>query len=211
MSAEKPGDTAGRYTDICGATNRNGEPCSLPAGWGTPGSGGTRCKFHGGASTGPSDTEHLEENDFAEGNAGGGAPEGNTNGEIHGGFADWRKAYDRLDEDTRAYVDDLRDCMRETAKEHAPDVPEERRERLLKEKATLSVMWDRAAADTLGTPEDPVDGARGIVLREERELDGDTYTVEKANPAWQAGHSLTVRKRKIAEELRLWPGFRTEE
>ena len=91
MSAEKPGDTAGRYTDICGATNRNGEPCSLPAGWGTPGSQKGRCRFHGGASTGPKDTEHLEENDFAEGNAGGGAPEGNTNSQIHGGFADWRK------------------------------------------------------------------------------------------------------------------------
>ncbi|KAB7512438.1 hypothetical protein DM867_13080 [Halosegnis rubeus] len=207
MSAEKTGDAAGRYTDICGASNRNDEPCSLPAGWGTPGSGGSRCKFHGGASTGPSDTEHLAENDFAEGNAGGGAPEGNTNAEIHGGFGDWEKAYDRLDEETRAFVDAMISDMRETAKEHAPDVPEERRERLLKEKATLSVMWNRTAADMLGTPEDPVDGARGIVIREEREHNGDTYTVEKANPAWEAGHSLTVRKRKIAEELGLWPGF----
>jgi len=207
MSTEKTRGSGGRYSDICGATNRHGEPCSLPAGWGTPGSGGSRCKYHGGASTGPKDTEHLEENDFAEGNPGGGAPEGNTNSRIHGGFGDWRTVYDRLDEDTRAYVDRMISDMRETAKEHAPEVSAERRERLLKEKATLSIMWRRTFADTLGTPEDPVDGARGIVIEEEREFDGDTYTVEKANPAWDAGHRLTVRKRKIAEELCLWAGF----
>lgn len=208
MSTEKTRGSGGRYSEVCGATNRHGEPCSLPAGWGTPGSGGSRCKFHGGASTGPKDTEHLEENEFAEGNAGGGAPEGNTNAEIHGGFGDWRTVYDRLDEDTRAYVDALVSDMRETAKEHAPEVSAERRERLLKEKATLSVMWRRTAFDTAGTPEDPVDGARGIVIEEEREFDGDTYTVEKPNPAWDAGHRLTVRQRKIAEELCLWAGFR---
>src|SRR4051794_19279643 len=33
----------------CGATNRHGEPCALPAGWGT-GSRFGRCRFHGGAS-----------------------------------------------------------------------------------------------------------------------------------------------------------------
>lgn len=32
---------------ICGAKNRQGEPCARPAGWGTPHSTG-RCKLHGG-------------------------------------------------------------------------------------------------------------------------------------------------------------------
>ena len=210
MSTGESDGTDGRYSEVCGATNRDGEPCKLPAGWGTPGSGGTRCKFHGGASSGPSDTSHLEDNDFAEDNPGGGAPRGNRNAEIHGGFGDWEKVYDRLDEDVRAYVDRLISDMRPTAKEHAPDVPKARRERLLKEKATLSVMWRRTAADTAGTPAAPVDGARGIVIQEEREIDGETYTVEKANPAWQAGHRLVVRQRKIAEELRLWYGFRED-
>lgn len=40
--------------DICGAENRNGEPCQLKAGWGTDHLGEGRCKFHGGLSTGPS-------------------------------------------------------------------------------------------------------------------------------------------------------------
>lgn len=35
-------------TDNCGRTNRNDEPCQLPAGWGTDHNGEGACKFHGG-------------------------------------------------------------------------------------------------------------------------------------------------------------------
>ncbi|MFC6892601.1 hypothetical protein, partial [Halopenitus salinus] len=139
--------------------------------------------------------------------AGGGAPKGNTNAEIHGGFSDWRKAYERFDGETKAYVEHLRECMRETAKEHAPDVPEDRRERLIKENATLSVLWHRAAGDAFGTPENPVDGARGIVIEEEREHNGETYTVYKENPAWRAERAISRRERSIGRELRLYPAF----
>jgi len=37
-------------TDTCDATNREGDPCGLPAGWGTDHVGDGRCKLHGGAS-----------------------------------------------------------------------------------------------------------------------------------------------------------------
>lgn len=37
-------------SDTCGATNRNDEPCGLPAGWGTGHVGDGRCKLHGGSS-----------------------------------------------------------------------------------------------------------------------------------------------------------------
>jgi len=207
MSTEKTGESDRRYSDICGATNNRGDPCKLPAGWGTPGSGGQRCNFHGGGSTGPTDTEHLEGNDFAEDNRGGGAPEGNTNAEIHGGFADWRKAYERLDDETREYVDKMITDMRETAKEHAPEVSKERREELLKEKATLSILWRKATFDAFA-PE--ADDARGFVVKEDVEHDGETYTVEKPNPAIGATHQHSARKRQIAEELRLWPGFQDD-
>jgi uncharacterized protein YjcR len=50
--------------DICGASNRDDEPCGLPAGWGTDHPGEGRCKHHGGASSG--------------------APEGNQNAMRHG-------------------------------------------------------------------------------------------------------------------------------
>lgn len=36
--------------DTCDATNRDGDPCGLPAGWGTDHVGEGRCKLHGGAS-----------------------------------------------------------------------------------------------------------------------------------------------------------------
>lgn len=34
--------------EICGADNRDGDPCGLPAGWGTDHPGEGRCKHHGG-------------------------------------------------------------------------------------------------------------------------------------------------------------------
>jgi len=204
MSSKKTADTGRRYSDICGATNNRGGECKLPAGWGTPGTQGGRCRFHGGGSTGPDSTEHLEGNDFAEDNRGGGAPEGNTNAEIHGGFSDWEKAYDRLDEDTKAHVDRMVADMCDRAKEHAPEVDPDRRERLAKEKATLSILEKRASFDVFAhTAED----ARGFVIEDDVEHDGETYTIEKVNPAMDAATSLSSRQRKIAKELRLWPGF----
>jgi len=53
--------------DRCPATNRNGEPCGHPAGWGTDGTEGP-CKFHGGAGNGPG--------------------EGNQNAKKHGAFSE---------------------------------------------------------------------------------------------------------------------------
>lgn len=53
--------------DRCPATNRNGERCGHPTGWGTDNDDGP-CKHHGGASTG--------------------APEGNTNAAKTGAYAD---------------------------------------------------------------------------------------------------------------------------
>ena len=91
-----------RYSEICGATNRNGNPCKLPKGWGTPGSGGARCKSHGGLSSGPDDTSHLEDNDYAEGNPGGRPPKNNDNAAIHGRFSAWTSASERFQEDQDA-------------------------------------------------------------------------------------------------------------
>jgi len=207
MSTGKSGDR--RYSDICGATNNRGESCKLPAGWGTPGSGGKRCKFHGGASTGPEDKSHLVENDFAEENPGGGPPEGNTNAKSHGAFCDWQKAYERFDKRTKDYVNTLRADMRETAKEHAPNVNPARRETLLKEKATLAVMQRRASMDVWGDLDGSGPG-RGLVIEKDIEHDGKTYTTEKMNPAIEATTVLSSRQRKIAKELRLRPGFQDE-
>jgi hypothetical protein len=129
----------------CGATTRDGSPCRK---WPVGGAGEGRCRLHGGASTGPDEpaTEHLEDNDHAVGNDGG-APEGNTNASVHGGFGDWWIVYDRLDDDEREYVDRIAREWREEADTHAPDVPATRRERLCRELATLGIMARRASED----------------------------------------------------------------
>ena len=79
--------------DRCPATNRDGERCGHPAGWGTDNDSGP-CKFHGGASDG--------------------APEGNGNAETHGMRSDREKWFERHRDDAAplvralvsSYVDD---------------------------------------------------------------------------------------------------------
>jgi hypothetical protein len=60
--------------NTCDATNRNGDPCGLPAGWGTDHVGDGRCKLHGGASATGEDngafkhglfSDHMSEEDRA--------------------------------------------------------------------------------------------------------------------------------------------------
>jgi len=64
--------------NTCGATNNNGGPCELPAGWGTDHVGEGRCKYHGG--------KDRDE---------GGAPEGEANGNYDtGAFAEKIEADD---------------------------------------------------------------------------------------------------------------------
>jgi hypothetical protein len=192
-----------RYSDICGAVNRNGNPCKLPAGWGTPGSGGQRCKHHGGLSSGPDDTSHLENNDFAEGNPGGRPPENNSNAAIHGGFSDWRTAYKRFqtEPDARERIETLESAYLKTASEHADDLDDDRRERLARELATRRLLKQRAQADVWSDGDSDADtDARGLLLE-----DGDGS--QKVNPAHIAAHKHKQRTREIAEELSLWAGF----
>jgi hypothetical protein len=75
--------------DRCPATNRDGERCGHPAGWGTPDDDGP-CKFHGGLGGDVGDE--------------GGAPEGNGNAEVHGLTADREKWFERHREDAEPLV-----------------------------------------------------------------------------------------------------------
>jgi hypothetical protein len=78
--------------DTCGASNRNGDPCGLPAGWGTDHPGEGRCKHHGGAGGDVGDP--------------GGAPEGNGNAQKHALHADRGLLYERLSDDRQQLVDE---------------------------------------------------------------------------------------------------------
>lgn len=191
----------------CNATTRDGTPCRK---WPVGGAGEGRCRFHGGASTGAADTSHLEENDYAEGNSGGGAPVGNANAEIHGGFSDWKKAYERFDEDTRNHVDRLVEDMLERVAETAPDVLAPRRKKLTREWMTLMMLKNRTGADAWCSPDGSGPG-RGFIVEKEISRDGETVTVEGANPALRAEVALSRRQREIAEELRLWCGSHPSE
>jgi hypothetical protein len=201
---ETPEPTDSNASRRCGAKTRNGTPCQK-----YPAEGGARCRFHGGASTGPADVASLEGNDHAAGNPGGGAPEGNANAEIHGGFADWEKAYERFDEETQAYIDRIAEDYRETAAEHAPEVPAEERAELVLEMATLMLMSRRADADVFCDPDGSGSG-RGLVIESEVTIDGETYTTKKLNPAFRATTSHFNREYEIAEKLSLWPGFQDD-
>lgn len=72
----------------CGRTGRqSGEPCDLPAGWGTDHVGEGACKHHGGASSG--------------------APEGNGNAITHGAQSDPHNLREHLDGEDEAWIDAL--------------------------------------------------------------------------------------------------------
>jgi len=79
--------------ETCDAQNRDGEPCGLPAGWGTDHPGEGRCKHHGGSASGGA-------------REGSGAPEGNGNAQKHALHADRGLLYDRLSDDRQQLVDE---------------------------------------------------------------------------------------------------------
>lgn len=76
-------------TETCGRTNRSGDPCELPAGWGTDHVGEGACKLHGGA---------------------GGAPEDNRNAVTHGAYTD-SFVRDFLTDDEIARVENAQDLL----------------------------------------------------------------------------------------------------
>lgn len=75
--------------DTCPATNRQGEPCGLSAGWGTDNDDGP-CKFHGGASEG--------------------APEGNDWAVKHGAYSE-KFVQDFLTDQEQAMLDDVQEVL----------------------------------------------------------------------------------------------------
>jgi len=68
----------------CPATNRDGEPCGHPAGWGTDNDSGP-CKFHGGVGGDVGDER--------------GPPENNQNAATHGIHADPANVLEKLEEE----------------------------------------------------------------------------------------------------------------
>jgi hypothetical protein len=85
----------------CPATNREGDPCGLAAGWGHD-YDSDLCKYHGGAAD-PEEQGAPEGNDNALDNDGG-APVRNGNAETHGLTADREQWFERHRENAEPIV-----------------------------------------------------------------------------------------------------------
>jgi len=149
--------------DRCPATNRNGERCGHPEGWGTDNDSGP-CKFHGGASPGG-----QEGND-------GGAPEGNQNATRHGIHATPEYLADHLNESQRDQLTATFEalCTRyERRRGHDPDYAAKRRLR----RVSIEILKEDLADEWLAS--EAADS--GSLLMEQRETDGgETYAVPNA-------------------------------
>jgi len=183
----------------CGAETRDGTPCEK-----YPAAGRSRCRFHGGASTGPNDPTALEGNDHAVGNDGG-PPAGNTNALAHGATV----PLDRLPE--RLPREQLHDTARWeyyavlVSRERQPELGEDRRRRLAARWARLDVRRTTAAFDAWT---DGPGGGRGFTVEREETIElgnGETLTVERevANPNLGVESRTTAERRDVAGVLGL--------
>lgn len=139
----------------CPGTNRDGERCGHPAGWGTDNDTGP-CKFHGGKA---------------------GAPEGNGNAQKHALHADRGKFYDRLSEAKQNRVDELEAALIERYEEFHGREPDAADVRDLFEIAVGYVQRDYARdwlADNSEDDSNPMTEEQVIGQRE----DGSPITVE---------------------------------
>lgn len=155
----------------------------------------SKCDIHGGKSTGPVDVTPLEGNDHAVGNLGGGAPELNTNAEIHGVFGELDTIEERLSDADREWVDELTACYLDRADDGVEDV-----EKKAREAALIQVKLARANVDffrrgpawsadrSVSTPDDEAATSRTVV-----------------NPTWRESVRLSRRCRELEKELGVFP------
>jgi hypothetical protein len=151
-----------------------------------------KCDKHGGASTGPADPTMLKDNDHAEGNPGGGPPEGNTNAMTYGAWCDWRKQYERLDRAAKAHVNTLIEAVIESSK---TEIDGETREEKARELAMCYQLVDNARVQVF---------EEGWGVESEVQYGDETVTTIKPNPAITAERRHKRRKRKLQRELRTY-------
>lgn len=155
------------------------------------------CFMHDGAGTPPRHGAPLG-NQNAVGNSGGGAPPRNTNAEKYGSWNDPLKEYDRFDDRSKEFVEEL---VRDIVARSKADLPEEQIEMKARRIAVLNVMHSRGWAYALDN-----DDCEGLAVERERELeDGTTVIVVVLNPAIEADHRNDSKSYKLQRELRTYP------
>lgn len=181
----------------CGAETRDGTPCEK-----YPVAGGSRCRFHGGASTGPNARAYLCGNDHAAGNDGG-APEGNTNAIEHGATVPLDRIPERLSREQLHGVARWEYYAVLVSRARRPDLAEDRRRRLAARWARLDVRRTTAALDAW--TEGP-DGGRGFTVERAETIElanGATIEIERevANPNLLVESRATREQMDVAEVL----------
>ncbi|ELY86473.1 hypothetical protein C483_19520 [Natrialba hulunbeirensis JCM 10989] len=182
----------GRFGRCTATAKSTGKRCGRPA-IGPHG----KCGFHGGKSSGPKNTEYLEENDFARGNSGGGAPKLNTNAVQSGAWVDLEKLEARLSEKER---DDVERTTEAYLKRATADLPEDELQAKAREIALLQILRFRATGDVF---------TRGFAWEEPTSVDvaGESYEYEstRVNPSVGRGLDLSARWRRLMSEIEAWP------
>lgn len=170
----------------CGVLTANDTPCQRRT-------DGGPCFMHD-ANGPPSSHGGQPGNDNAVGNSGGGAPPLNTNAQIHAGFANIEKHYQRLEGEEKEWVDNLAEAIAERSK---ADFSSTKRDRLALRIAILHHKWHCAVADTFD---------RGWVIEREEthEPTGETDTVRRLNPALRADLSMSRKMRRLYRTLRTY-------
>lgn len=170
----------------CGVSTDSGTECQRRT-------DGGPCFMHDRSGPPSSHGAPLRNNN-AVGNSGGGAPPLNFNAEVHAGFSDWEKHYERLWGDAKEWVDEL---TKDYINRSRADLSDEEIEAKAREAGTLAHMWRCASADSF---------RRGWVLEHEEthETTGETYTVHRLNAALRADLAISRRKRRLARELRVY-------
>ena len=128
-----------------------------------------------------------------------GAPAGNGNAVIHGGFADLKLFASRFDAEDTEWVG----WFTEKAEATAPEMDADERERLARRYTLLSVQADHAEADLINCEE-----GRGFGVEREVTTETDdgevTISTETVNPAFHASRRIRQRERRIGRKLNLF-------
>lgn len=175
--------------DKCNAhPTQDGGYCGNKAGQGTDHVGEGRCKYHGGASTGPLDREAQSE-----------ALQGNTNGFIHGAYTDPASLLDALDESDRRWIGQLASAYVEPdgPAPFGPDDP--RAERLLHACVMCWQSW--TAAKRAIDVADPEDDANLRVSK-----DGTPILETRDDRLVRRERELSREVRQVLKDLGCLPG-----
>jgi len=194
-------DRERNYEDECGdhgGRNVRGEPCGRAAGWGTPNDTG-RCRKHLGTS--PDGSSH-EGNDFAEGNPGGGAPEGNDNAASHELYSAENTYYQRRDDAQQAIIDAIYEDYHDrfTSRHGEPIAGDE----AMLFKVAISIHKLLKADDWIETRPTELDSGHPLIDRsEKRTAQGEPYHEYVRSAVMQAEKQLEgfVRRWLKANDL----------